>query len=83
MDGRTKNLNYNEVSLLIQSLKLRLMFKEIQGPFMEVCPKSRKNFLNYSYVLHKFVELLSLDEYKIYFPLLMYHPLEEKKMTMT
>ena len=50
--------------------KLRLMFKEIQGPFMEVCPKSRKNFLNYSYVLHKFVELLSLDEYKIYFPLL-------------
>ena len=50
--------------------KLRLMFKEIQGPFLEVCPKSRKNFLNYSYVLHKFVELLSLDEYKIYFPLL-------------
>ena len=50
--------------------KLRLMFKEIQGPFMKVCPKSRKNFLNYSYVLHKFVELLSLDEYKIYFPLL-------------
>jgi hypothetical protein len=50
--------------------KLRLMFKEIQGPFMEVCPKWRKNFLNYSYVLHKFVELLSLDEYKVYFPLL-------------
>lgn len=24
--------------------KLRLMFKEIQGPFMEVCPASRKNF---------------------------------------
>ena len=50
--------------------KLRLMFKEIQGPFMTVCPSSRKNFLNYSYVLHKFVELLSLDEYKKYFPLL-------------
>jgi len=50
--------------------KLRLMFKEIQAPFMEVCPKTRKNFLNYSYVLHKFVELLSLDEYKVYFPLL-------------
>ena len=50
--------------------KLRLMFKEIQGPFMSVCPKTRKNFLNYSYVLHKFVELLGLDEYKIYFPLL-------------
>ena len=50
--------------------KLRLMFKEIQAPFLEVCPKSRKNFLNYSYVLHKFVELLSLDEYKVFFPLL-------------
>ena len=50
--------------------KLRLMFKEIQGPFMQVCPKTRKNFLNYSYVLHKFVELLGLDDYKVYFPLL-------------
>jgi hypothetical protein len=51
--------------------KLRMMFKEIQGPFMEVCPrKVRKNFLNYSYVLHKFMELLGLDEYKKYFPLL-------------
>ena len=26
--------------------KLRIMFKEIQGPFMEVCPKNRKNFLS-------------------------------------
>lgn len=50
--------------------KLRLMFKEIQSPFMEVCPKTRKNFLNYSYILHKFVELLGLDEYKVNFPLL-------------
>ena len=50
--------------------KLRIMFKEIQGPFMEVCPKNRKNFLSYSYVLHKFVELLDLDEYKLCFPLL-------------
>ena len=50
--------------------KLRIMFKEIQGPFMEVCPKSRKNFLSYAYVLHKFVELLGLDEYKSCFPLL-------------
>lgn len=51
--------------------KLKIMFKEIQAPFLEVCPrKVRKNFLNYSYVLHKFVELLGLDEYKKYFPLL-------------
>ena len=50
--------------------RLRIMFKEIQGPFMEICPKNRKNFLNYYYVFHKFVELLSLDEYKSLFPLL-------------
>ena len=46
------------------------MFKEIQEPFMKVCPKNRKNFLSYSYVLHKFVELLELDQYKSCFPLL-------------
>ena len=50
--------------------KLRVMFKEIQGPFLEVRPKDRKNFLSYSYVLHKFVELLGLNEYKACFPLL-------------
>jgi len=48
----------------------RLMFQEIQGPFLEYCPKNRKNFLSYSYVLHKFVELLGLDDLKPLFPLL-------------
>jgi len=43
--------------------KLRRMFKEIQLPFHKFCPKDRKNFLSYSYVLHKFVELLELDEF--------------------
>ena len=50
--------------------KLRTMFKEIQTPFMKHCPKDRKNFLSYSYVLHKFVELLGLDEFLPCFPLL-------------
>ena len=50
--------------------KLRRMFKDIQEPFIKVCPKDRKNFLSYSYVLHKFVELLELHELKKYFPLL-------------
>jgi hypothetical protein len=50
--------------------KLRIMFKEIQEPFMEVCPPNRKNFLSYSYVLYKFVELLGLDQYKECFTLL-------------
>jgi hypothetical protein len=50
--------------------KLRMMFKEIQTPFLKFCPKERKNFLSYSYVLHKFVQLLGLDEFLICFPLL-------------
>jgi len=50
--------------------ELRRMFKEIQVPFHKYCPKSRKNFLSYSYVLHKFVELLELDEFLTCFILL-------------
>jgi hypothetical protein len=50
--------------------QLRIMFKEIQTPFMVHCPENRKNFLSYSYVLHKFCELLELDHLLIYFPLL-------------
>ena len=50
--------------------KIRRMFKEIQAPFHKHCPKGRKNFLSYSYVLHKFMELLSMDEFLICFPLL-------------
>ena len=49
---------------------LRNMFKEIQTPFMNNCPEDRKNFLSYSYVLHKFCELLELDHLLQYFPLL-------------
>tara|TARA_B100000900_G_C20578260_1_gene716276 strand:+ start:46 stop:1128 length:1083 start_codon:yes stop_codon:yes gene_type:complete len=49
---------------------LRNMFKEIQVPFMKHCPENRKNFLSYSYVLHKFCELLELDHLLEYFPLL-------------
>lgn len=50
--------------------KLRNMFRDIQGPFAEVRPKNRKNFLSYFYVAHKFVELLGLEQYKSCFPLL-------------
>uniref|UniRef100_A0A6C0L392 Viral late gene transcription factor 3 zinc ribbon domain-containing protein n=1 Tax=viral metagenome TaxID=1070528 RepID=A0A6C0L392_9ZZZZ len=50
--------------------QLRMMFKEIQTPFMEHCPENRKNFLSYSYVLHKFCQLLELDDLLMYFPLL-------------
>lgn len=50
--------------------KLRTMFKDIQGPFLKHCPKDRKNFLSYSYVLYKFFQLLEKDEYLRFFPLL-------------
>jgi hypothetical protein len=49
---------------------LRSLFKEIQIPFMNNCPSNRKNFLSYSYVLHKFCELLEFDHLLEYFPLL-------------
>jgi uncharacterized Zn finger protein (UPF0148 family) len=50
--------------------KIRAMFQEIQTPFLIHCPSDRTNFLSYSYILYKFIELLELDEYKAFFPLL-------------
>ena len=50
--------------------RLRFMFKEIQSSFIKHCPKNRSNFLSYSYVLYKFCELQSLDDYLQCFPLL-------------
>lgn len=49
---------------------LRTMFRQIQTPFFNHVPKKRKNFLSYSYVLHKFTELLNMDELSSCFPLL-------------
>ena len=50
--------------------QLRNMFKEMQQPFHNNCPGGRKNFLSYAYVLHKFCELLELDDLLIFFTLL-------------
>tara|TARA_Y100000389_G_scaffold146531_1_gene145248 strand:- start:12100 stop:13314 length:1215 start_codon:yes stop_codon:yes gene_type:complete len=50
--------------------KLCNMFKDIQGPFLKHCPKNRKNFLSYSYVLYKFCQTLGCVEYLKHFPLL-------------
>ena len=50
--------------------KLRLMFKEIQSPFLRHCPSTRRNFLSYSYVLFKLCQLLGQTQYLKYFPLL-------------
>ena len=50
--------------------KLRHMFREIQPSFKKHCPKGRRNFLSYGYVLYKFCELLEMDDYLACFPLL-------------
>ena len=50
--------------------KIINMFIEIQAPFEAVCPKSRKNFFSYNYILYKFCELLNQREHMELFPLL-------------
>ena len=50
--------------------KLRTMFKIIQPLFLKHAPVNRKNFLSYSYVIYKFLELLGRDEYLSNFNLL-------------
>jgi len=50
--------------------KLKQYFKEIQKPFSLYKPKNRKNFLSYNYIIHKLLELLELDDFLPYFPLL-------------
>lgn len=50
--------------------KLRHMFESIQEPFRLYCPKNRKNFLHYGYVLYKFCELLGEDRWLSYIPML-------------
>ena len=46
------------------------MFSKIQEPWELYKPAGRKNFLSYSYVLHKFCQLLELDNLLNSFPLL-------------
>ena len=50
--------------------KLKIMFKKTQEPFSKFCPEDRTNFLSYSYVIRKFLQLLNEYEYVNYFPLL-------------
>ncbi len=49
---------------------IKKMFKQTEEPFARHCPKDRKNFLNYSYVFHKFFEILDMPEYADCFSLL-------------
>lgn len=45
-------------------------FSEIQEPFERHRPTNRKNFLSYSYTLHKLCEILGHKELAVLFPLL-------------
>ena len=51
-------------------MKLRMMFKEIQTPWIKHCPTTRSNFLSYSYVLYKCLQLLEMDQFLKSFNLL-------------
>jgi hypothetical protein len=46
------------------------MFKQIQAPFEEFCPKNRTNFLSYSYTLYKLCQILGHNELLPLFTLL-------------
>ena len=50
--------------------KLRNMFNDIQDPFNLYKPKDRKNFLSYSYVIYKSLQLLNRDDLLCHFTLL-------------
>lgn len=50
--------------------KIKSMFQQIQEPYEKFKPSGRKNFLSYSYTLHKFFQILGLHEFATYFPLL-------------
>ena len=46
------------------------MFQQIQVPFMRHAPSNRRNFLSYSFCLHKMLQLLGHDRLLQHFPLL-------------
>lgn len=50
--------------------KIKCMFQQIQEPYERHKPATRKNFLSYSYCLHKLFQILGLHEFSKYFPLL-------------
>lgn len=50
--------------------KLIEMFQQIQNPFEKHAPKGRKNFLSYSYTIHKCLELLGQKQLIDKLPLL-------------
>lgn len=50
--------------------QLKIMFRMIQDPFEKHKPKSRSNFLSYSYCFFQLLSLLDQKQYTLLFPLL-------------
>ena len=46
------------------------LFIELQSPYSKYCPNNRVNFLNYYYTAYKLCELLGVNQYLEYFPML-------------
>ncbi|MBT97123.1 MAG: hypothetical protein CL902_00650, partial [Dehalococcoidia bacterium] len=82
---KLKHRKYYEHSILIHHLvtgiepprllpneedQLRCLFLAMQAPFEKFLPNDRKNFLSYSYVMYKLLELLGMDQYLSCFSLL-------------
>jgi hypothetical protein len=70
--NKLNNIPPPKISRQMEKIFIK-MFKEIQKPWEIFKPKGRKNFLSYSYILHKFCELLDLDHLLHCFPLLKSH----------
>eukprot|EP00903_Cladosiphon_okamuranus_P017761 g16349.t1 len=50
---------------------LMQMFERIQKPFEKVIAgKNRQNMLSYSFIIHKFLQIMNWDEFLPFFPLL-------------
>ena len=49
---------------------IKLMFVRIQEPFKRLCPKTRKNFLSYPFVMHAFCKMKNYSTLLPYFSLL-------------
>lgn len=67
--NKIKNEKSPTLPIQVQQ-RMKIMFMQTQKPFAQICPQDRTNFLSYSYVIRKFLELLNLPEYIDYFPLL-------------
>lgn len=70
--GIINRINGRPPFMLTQEIedKIKFMFQQIQEPYNTFKPSGRKNFLSYSYTLHKFFQILGLHEFAKYFPLL-------------